>query len=235
MKEFLILATLVVVAAGEAQAQNGHGLVVRSEDRCSPYSRKDYSYSQSVERRIVDAQGGLFSPYSLKCFRHTRESDIEHIVAVSEAHDSGLCEASIEVRKQFARDLDNLTLAAPRLNRYTKSDKDMADWVPQFNRCWYVNRVVSVKRKYGLSVDPQESEAINQVLDQCGGAYSMVRPISCTGRKSIPNSCGAVDRGKCGPYRNCTELRRDYPSGVRRGHCAYQSRMDRDKDGWACE
>ena len=36
-------------------------------------------------------------------------------------------------------------------------------------------------------------------------------------------------------YRNCTELRRDHPNGVPRGHPAYQRRMDRDNDGMACE
>lgn len=36
-------------------------------------------------------------------------------------------------------------------------------------------------------------------------------------------------------YKNCTELRKDYPNGVSKKHPAYQSKMDRDKDGWACE
>ena len=36
-------------------------------------------------------------------------------------------------------------------------------------------------------------------------------------------------------YRNCTELRRDHPNGVPRGHPAYRRRMDRDNDGRACE
>ncbi|WP_304625001.1 MBL fold metallo-hydrolase [Sporosarcina obsidiansis] len=36
-------------------------------------------------------------------------------------------------------------------------------------------------------------------------------------------------------FKNCTELRKVYPSGVAKGHPAYQSKMDRDKDGWACE
>ena len=44
---------------------------------------------------------------------HT-ETDIEHIVATSEAHDSGLCAADRATRKQFAQDLRNLTLAPPR-------------------------------------------------------------------------------------------------------------------------
>lgn len=36
-------------------------------------------------------------------------------------------------------------------------------------------------------------------------------------------------------YKNCTELRVDYPNGVPADHPAYQPKMDRDKDGWACE
>ncbi|WP_338749124.1 thermonuclease family protein [Bacillus sp. FJAT-52991] len=36
-------------------------------------------------------------------------------------------------------------------------------------------------------------------------------------------------------FKNCTELRKVYPDGVKKGHPAYDSKMDRDKDGWACE
>lgn len=36
-------------------------------------------------------------------------------------------------------------------------------------------------------------------------------------------------------FANCTELRKVYPNGVPEGHAAYQSKMDRDKDGYACE
>lgn len=36
-------------------------------------------------------------------------------------------------------------------------------------------------------------------------------------------------------FANCTELREVYPDGVKRGHPAYQDKMDRDQDGWACE
>ena len=36
-------------------------------------------------------------------------------------------------------------------------------------------------------------------------------------------------------FKNCTELRKTYPSGVPEGHAAYQAKMDRDKDGYACE
>lgn len=36
-------------------------------------------------------------------------------------------------------------------------------------------------------------------------------------------------------FANCTELRTVYPDGVSSSHPAYKSKMDRDKDGWACE
>ncbi|MEK3935753.1 MBL fold metallo-hydrolase [Sporosarcina sp. FSL W7-1349] len=36
-------------------------------------------------------------------------------------------------------------------------------------------------------------------------------------------------------YKNCTELRKYYPYGVKSTHPAYASKHDRDKDGWGCE
>ncbi|GIN22704.1 thermonuclease family protein [Siminovitchia fordii] len=36
-------------------------------------------------------------------------------------------------------------------------------------------------------------------------------------------------------FQNCTELRKVYPNGVPESHSAYQPKMDRDKDGYACE
>lgn len=36
-------------------------------------------------------------------------------------------------------------------------------------------------------------------------------------------------------FQNCTELRTKYPNGVPSDHPAYQSKMDRDKDNYACE
>ncbi|WP_432355653.1 thermonuclease family protein [Sporosarcina sp. A2] len=36
-------------------------------------------------------------------------------------------------------------------------------------------------------------------------------------------------------FQNCTELRKKYPNGVPKGHPAYQAKMDRDKDDFACE
>ena len=64
------------------------GLVIAPENRCSPYDSDDYPYSQSVEAKIVNAQGGIYGPYTGNWFSSTGDTDIEHILARSEAHDS---------------------------------------------------------------------------------------------------------------------------------------------------
>ena len=103
-----------IPAGGELHAQTTwRGLVVAPEQRCSPYDADDYRYPQSVEDRIVAGLGGVYGPYTGRWFASTSDTDIEHMVARSEAHDSGLCAADLATRRRFATDLLNLTLAGP--------------------------------------------------------------------------------------------------------------------------
>ena len=136
------------------------------ECRCAPYDRDDYDYPSTVEGRIADRLGGMWSPYDGTRFSSLRESHIEHIVAIAEAHDSGLCAASADVRLRFARDLDNLTLATPGLNR-EKSARDAAEWLPARNRCWFAATIVAVRREYGLTIDRREAAALETILKGC--------------------------------------------------------------------
>ena len=140
---------------------------VAPECRCTPYDRDDYPYPQSIEARIVERLGGMVSPYDGTRFDSLRESDIEHVIAVSEAHDSGLCADSAAVRRRFASDLDNLTLATPRLNRYQKRDHDAAEWLPEHNRCWFAATIVAVRREYNLTIDRREAAVLDAVLEGC--------------------------------------------------------------------
>ena len=97
------------------------------------------------------------------------------MIAVSEAHDSGLCAASADVRRRFASDLDNLTLATPDLNRYEKRAHDAAEWVPARNRCWFAAAIVAVRKEYGLTIDRREADALDRILAGCD-SFELVAP-----------------------------------------------------------
>ena len=160
-------AALVAFLPHGVVAQEWRGLVVAPEERCAPYDASEYHYSQSVEPQIADSLGGVYSPYTCETFRALNETDIEHIVARSEAHDSGLCAASPERKSEFARDMRNLTLADPYLNRDEKGAKDAANWTPGENRCWFAWRVIDIRRAYGLTIDRREVDALDAILAAC--------------------------------------------------------------------
>ena len=151
------------------------GVVVAPESRNAPYNRDDYYYPASIEQRIIDNQGGHFSPYTLACFDELGETDIEHVVAAAEAHDSGMGTRTDDEKRAFAQDLDNLTTASPSVNRFQKKDNDPAEWMPENNRCWYVGVWVNVKRKYGLTMDQSEADAILPIYQECT-AFNLIVP-----------------------------------------------------------
>lgn len=173
------LAGALVAGAGNALAEGTwRGIVVAPEERCSVYESRDYRYSPSLEERIVALLGNIFSPYTGRCFADTSETDIEHIIARSEGHDSGLCAADVTTRREFAADLANLTLASPEVNRHQKGAKDASDWLPEQNRCWFAARIVEVRRKYELTIDEREVAALEPLLTAC--ASTEIDAPDCT-------------------------------------------------------
>ena len=214
-----------------------------------PYDADEYHYSPSVEPRIVGAQGGIYGPYTGTWFETIKETDIEHIVARSEAHDSGLCAATAATRKKFASDLLNLTLASPSVNRHQKSANDIAEWLPGLNQCWYVDRTLQVRREYGLTIDRAEADAVDRVLTGCQSTDMIVlSPGTTTTATATPTRSPQTppvpstdvdalalwdDNGNV--RITCAETRAHGVTPVHRGHPAYQYMRDADGDGIVCE
>ena len=169
--------SLSLVETPEAEPSTWRGLTVAAERRCSPYDSNDYRYPQSVEAQIVADMGGIiYGPYTGTHFDSASETDIEHMVARSEAHDSGLCDTDDVKRTQFSRDLLNLTLASPTVNRHQKGAKDAAEWLPDLNECWFADRVVKVRQEYNLTIDQAEANALDAVIDGCTSFEMIVTP-----------------------------------------------------------
>ena len=159
--------TVSTAQTPEPPVERWRGVTVTAEHRCAPYRSDEYAYPQAVEDDIIQRLGGLFSPYTNEVFYSKRDTDIEHVVARSEAHDSGLCRADAATKRRFSRDLLNLTLASPSVNRYQKGAKDAAEWQPEANQCWFAQTVVAVRLAYRLTIDRREADAIDRVLAGC--------------------------------------------------------------------
>ena len=161
------------------------GLRIAPEARCSEYDRGDYPVPPDLEEEIVAEMGQIYGPYTGRCFADTSDTTIEHIVSRSEAHDSGLCSADAATKKEFSRDLLNLTLASPHVNS-VKGDRDAAQWLPAENRCWFADRVLQVRLKYDLTIDQAEADTLEFILARCESTELMARDCSADQPEPCP-------------------------------------------------
>ncbi|MFJ7782203.1 HNH endonuclease family protein [Streptomyces albidoflavus] len=124
------------------------------EDRCRVVSGEWYSYYDGV---TVDAPGGL---------------DIDHMVPLAEAWDSGASEWDAARREAYANDLGadaSLVAVTARTNR-SKADQDPAEWLPPLAdaRCTYIAEWVGTKLRWQLAADDTERAALTDIAGGCG-------------------------------------------------------------------
>jgi hypothetical protein len=117
--------------------------------------------------------GQLLDPFSGKVITFSADKvvvDIDHVVALSNAWQTGAAYFDKNKRSQIANDPLNLLAVDAKLNR-KKGDGDAATWLPPYKafRCEYVARQVAVKAKYGLWVTQPEKAAIGKILSTCVG------------------------------------------------------------------
>lgn len=95
---------------------------------------------------------------------------IEHVVALENAWQSGARDWDTAKRYRFGNDMYNLLAADGRANQ-EKGSASAAYWLPTNAdfRCEYVARQIGVKDKYDLSVTTKEIQAMLSVLRSCPG------------------------------------------------------------------
>ena len=129
---------------------------------------------RSGTRDCVIESGTLVDPYSgttinfVKGVKSSMEVQIDHVVALSNAWQTGAFKLALAKRTEFANDPDNLLAVQGRLNSQ-KGDGDAATWLPPLKsyRCTYVSKQISIKAKYGLWVTAPEKAAIKNILAKC--------------------------------------------------------------------
>jgi hypothetical protein len=114
--------------------------------------------------------GSWYSPYDGATWTAASDLDIDHLVPLAEAWDSGASGWTTARRESFANDVTRPQLLAVTDNvNQSKGDQDPATWMPSRTayRCTYVRAWVQVKYYYGLSVDSAEKSALTNYLSAC--------------------------------------------------------------------
>jgi hypothetical protein len=128
----------------------------------------------TMKDRCKVAAGTLADPYSGTTIAFVRGQStsalvqIDHVVALSNAWQTGAQQLSPAQREAFANDPLNLLAVDGGLNQ-AKGAGDAATWLPPNKafRCEYVARQTLVKHTYRLWFTPAEKDAVVRELGRC--------------------------------------------------------------------
>ena len=109
--------------------------------------------------------------------------NVDHVVALHEAHESGGWAWSTGQKQRFSQDPDNHVASRACVNQ-SKGADDISEWsdadiasssacgggysVTQAGRCFLARTTLAVKLAWDLSVDQPEAEALGRTLAGCG-------------------------------------------------------------------
>ena len=223
------------------------------------YDRSDYNH----DRRYLCNTAGV-DPYTGLRFESST-CDVDHIVAAKEAHESGGHAWDRSTRRQFGDDALNLVASRDCVNRSkgsrdpaewsgVQSGTCAGATLTTEGRCFWAARTIAVKYRYDLTVDTAERAALRTGLTNCPDNIDIQAPPRATATAAPPTSTRpatatttAPQTSNCHPaYQpclpnlagdalNCGDLTSaQRPVRVKQvGVDPY--RLDRDKDGNACE
>ena len=171
------------------------GLVVAEEHEGDTYNRDLFKYESDLDsdgnwtrseilirdstvevrtnwrngRSYVDT-GAWLSPFDGKSYSYSSDVEIDHLVSLKEAWDSGAWRWSTNELQLYANDLEypTMTVVSISLNR-SKGEKDFAEWTPVHAKCWFAQMWVLIKYRWNLTIDADEKESLEEALEGgCG-------------------------------------------------------------------
>lgn len=120
----------------------------------------------------VITAGQLADPYSGKWIEFRKKDaskvQIDHVVALENAWQSGAYKLTQEDREALANDPDNL-LAVNGHDNMAKGSKSADQWMPPNAdyACTYASKQVQIKSRYALTVTTPEKQALADALATC--------------------------------------------------------------------
>ena len=100
-----------------------------------------------------------------------RGFDVDHLVPLLEAWESGAHSWTSDRRDGYANDLgyENSLIAVSARSNRSKGAQDPATWLPPEagQRCWYAASWVHVKTRWSLAIDQAEATTLHGILEDC--------------------------------------------------------------------
>lgn len=166
--------------------------------------------------------------------------DIDHLVPLKEAWDSGAWRWTAQTRQAYANDVGyqySLIAVSASSNR-SKGDRDPAEWLPAQGRCAYAKRWIAVKFRWRLAVDIAEKSQLRRILSGCPLLMTVPDLAPRWTVETEPPQGGdeSADQGLDPRFDTCGEANGAGYGPYRRGQDPeYAWYIDRDRDGLACE
>ncbi|KAA1053823.1 GmrSD restriction endonuclease domain-containing protein [Azospirillum argentinense] len=203
---FLFAAAIAIAAGLPALAQE---LPPSAAEMRKGYDRKAWGDWEPVEgclttRHAVLATRSLVRPTIRNCkvvagrwrdawtgveITDPKNTDIDHVVAVQEAHDSGGYQWETAVRHRFFNDVENLVVTEREVNK-RKGGYGPEAWLPdgEVERCFFVRRWIYIKHKWQLSADKRELQALRDALHACPAEKAVAPAAAQNPNAPIPLS-----------------------------------------------
>ncbi|HEY2917171.1 MAG TPA: HNH endonuclease family protein, partial [Candidatus Limnocylindrales bacterium] len=132
---------------------------------------RDARIKPHVGTRCLLTGGSWLSLYDGLTFTDPTRLQIDHVIPLAEAWDSGARAWSPQEREAFANDLGVpfALLAVSATTNESKSDDDPADWLPPAPAaaCPYLGDWLATKARWALTVDPREHDALASDIRAC--------------------------------------------------------------------
>ena len=147
-----------------------------------------------IGKKCLLTNGKWLSPYDGKSYTKDSALDVDHLVPLAEAWRSGAWAWSALQRQNYANDLTEpvaLVAVSLGLNRQ-KGDQDPSTWLPPKDQCGYIANWITVKYKYGLTVDSIEADTLNASITKCGIANVVIGEVTPTPSSTPTTTASSV-------------------------------------------
>ena len=143
---------------------DGNGCDAKSEVLVSKAIKKP-----TIGKKCALSKGSWLDFYSGKIQTKAEKLGVDHIVSLAEAWRSGAWKWSASERDAFANEITDpdLLVVASLVSIKAKAGNDPAKWLPEVGRCEYLRKWISIKARFGLSIDQKEADFIKSSLEPC--------------------------------------------------------------------